>query len=519
MTVIAASLLVHVSLLFMGETWLLGWRMPSHAIHGAVEMAGALVSILVSIALLALEKRRAGTSFNQVIACALVTMGVLDGMHALVDAGQAFVWLHSTATFAGGLLFACVGFPARWQRRITSRSVAGVGLAALVFAAVSIALPEWTPPMLAPDASGTPRFSNWATSLNLIGGLLFFVATAVLVRTYREKRNNDDLLFCLHTALFGAAATLFEQSSLWDVSWWGWHLLRLMAYGFALWAVVENEFRAHVEMRNTAARLAEFNAELDAQVRSRTAELEKTVSELSAANRELEEFTHVASHDLREPLRMVRVFAELLVADMGDGLSGRRKQYFGFMIDGATRMQRLIEDLLDYSRAGHCEDRFEPVDLEEVLTEVVHDLGERIREADAELEIGPLPTLVGSRTGLAQIFQNLLSNALKFVDGQPPRIRIDGRREGDVWHLRVTDNGIGIAAEHTERVFGAFKRLHAVEDYDGSGIGLAVCGKVVAQHGGQIRVESEVGVGSTFHVSLPARETSGPLHEPPKDEA
>lgn len=267
--IIGASLLVHVVSLLLGQTVLADWRWTHHPVHSAVEMAGAVIALAVAWLLITLERRDEGCSFNVQIAAALIGMGVLDGLHALVHAGNCFVWLHSTATFAGGLLFALVWLPRRWPIWHFAGWPVAVLVGTLVFGSYSLALPHTLPAMVHDGA-----FSFGAMSLNVGGGLLLLIAAVRLILTWRSTGNIDDLLFCLHCGLFGAAAIMFEQSKLWDVAWWGWHLLRLMAYAVALWFVVLTELREHRAIVAIAAELKVFNATLEERVTERTEALE-----------------------------------------------------------------------------------------------------------------------------------------------------------------------------------------------------------------------------------------------------
>ena len=268
-SIISASLLVHVVSLLLGQTILVDWRWMHHPVHSSVEMAGAVIALAVAWLLISLERRDEGCSFNVQIAAALIGMGVLDGLHALVHAGNCFVWLHSTATFAGGLLFALIWLPRGWPIWHFAGWPVVVLLGTLVFGAYSLAFPHTLPAMVQDRA-----FSFGAMSLNVGGGILLLVAAVRLILTWRATGNIDDLLFCLHCGLFGAAAIMFEQSKLWDVAWWGWHLLRLMAYAVALWFVVLTELREHHAVVAIAAELKVFNTTLEQRVAERTEALE-----------------------------------------------------------------------------------------------------------------------------------------------------------------------------------------------------------------------------------------------------
>jgi PAS domain S-box-containing protein len=245
---------------------------------------------------------------------------------------------------------------------------------------------------------------------------------------------------------------------------------------------------------------------LDISERKRT---ERTLAlyaeELARSNRELEAFASVASHDLQEPLRTVASFTQLLAARYGDRLDADGHELMGFVVGGVLRMSALIEGLLAVSRVGTRALPHGQVDCERLLRGVLDDLKAALDEAGASVTHGPLPTLPGDEAQLAQLLRNLLDNAVKFRrPGVPPRVRVAATREGDEWVFRVSDNGLGIEPQYFDRIFVIFQRLHLQDEYPGTGIGLAVCRRVVERHGGRIWVESAPGEGSTFCFSLPA---------------
>jgi light-regulated signal transduction histidine kinase (bacteriophytochrome) len=185
-------------------------------------------------------------------------------------------------------------------------------------------------------------------------------------------------------------------------------------------------------------------------------------------------------------------------------LDDQARRYFGYIADGAKRMQTLINDLLTYSRVGRAEFRLIPVNLEEVFQRVLSDLHLLIQESGAEISHDPLPTLRINPYQIGQLLQNLIANAIKFHGDQPPRIHLSARQEGDEWVISMTDNGMGFDSQYAEQIFKVFKRLHAKEAYPGTGIGLAICKKIVERHGGHIWAESKPGRGATFSFSIPA---------------
>ncbi|MET8495866.1 sensor histidine kinase [Streptomyces microflavus] len=245
--------------------------------------------------------------------------------------------------------------------------------------------------------------------------------------------------------------------------------------------------------------------ELDG-AQSRETLLAEQTEELRRSNSELEQFAYVASHDLQEPLRKVASFCQLLEKRYGQELDDRGKQYIAFAVDGAKRMQVLINDLLTFSRVGRVNEGKQPVDLGKVLDRALGNLAVAVEESGAVIERPQeLPELLGDSTALTMVWQNLIGNAVKFRrEGVESRITVDCVREGEDWHLTVSDNGIGIAPEFADKVFVIFQRLHARDEYEGTGIGLALCRKIIEFHGGRIWLDAGPGEGTRIHFTLPA---------------
>lgn len=233
--------------------------------------------------------------------------------------------------------------------------------------------------------------------------------------------------------------------------------------------------------------------------------LKRRAEELANSNVELERFAYVASHDLQEPLRMVTSFLQLLKKRYDDKLDETAVQYINFAVDGAERMKTLIMDLLDYSRVGSNTEPNEDVDLNLLIEDVRDVFGKTIDEVKATITVSPLPIVKGTRTQLFQLFQNLISNAIKYQSKESPKIQIRYKEEQDHYLFEVQDNGIGIDPAFHEKIFVIFHRLHSRSEYGGTGIGLAICKKIVERHNGNIWVKSAVGEGSTFFFTLSKR--------------
>lgn len=239
-------------------------------------------------------------------------------------------------------------------------------------------------------------------------------------------------------------------------------------------------------------------------------QLEALNASLARSNQELEQFAYVASHDLQEPLRMVSSFTQLLAQRYEDKLDQDAKEFIGYAVDGANRMQRLIQDLLLYSRVATRGRTPEPIDAHDALGEAVSNLQVAIQETLALVTNDELPTVLGDHTQIVQLFQNLVGNAIKFhKPGEAPRVHVTAARSAKqpgFWIFEIADNGIGIEPRHFERLFVIFQRLHGKREYPGTGIGLALCKRIVERHGGKIWLESEAGVGTTVFFTLPSAE-------------
>ena len=245
-----------------------------------------------------------------------------------------------------------------------------------------------------------------------------------------------------------------------------------------------------------------FNSMADS-LESSQAELERSNAELKRSNSELEQFASVTSHDLQAPLTTISMYAELLERTQKGRDDASHELIDG--IRGATTQARvLIRDLLEYSRAGRGELTVEPLAVELVVNQALEALAGTIEDRGARVRVGSLPVVLADRSNLARVFQNLVGNAVKFTRGDDPEVVIEAEREGDMWSISVADNGIGMEPENTRRIFEPFRRLHGEEDYEGTGIGLAVCDRIVEQHGGRIWVTSRPGEGSVFTFTMPA---------------
>jgi signal transduction histidine kinase len=332
---------------------------------------------------------------------------------------------------------------------------------------------------------------SWATWLVLAGGLLLTglfgmllltgvgraarVASLVDERTHELRRLNADLVeeIARRKRLEGDAGKRADELA-----------------------------RSNAELQ----RQADVNRQLLRSLRHSEGELRRTATQLSSSNRELEQFAYVASHDLKAPLRSIGGFAQLLERRYGAQLTGESGEFLKFIQDGIHHMQMLIDDLLQLSRVDARRLEPAPVSMQVVVERALRQLTADLKASHAEVHVGPLPDVHADANMLVQLLQNLIGNAVKFQRaGAKPEVWLEAAPEGEAWHFTVRDNGIGIEAQHLDHIFMVFKRLHSTEQYPGTGIGLAVCKKVINLHGGEIWAESTVGKGTTIHFTLPRK--------------
>lgn len=340
--------------------------------------------------------------------------------------------------------------------------------------------------------------------------LAYFSIPALLLQFVRKR---PDIAYSKVFLLFGAFIVACGTTHALEI-WTLWHgtyrlagLVKALtaaisiATAVALVPILPQALRipSHAQLSGAIAELAKQVVER----RATQERLDAVVRDLKRSNAELERFAYVASHDLQEPLRAITSYTQLLSRRYKGKLDADADDFIGFAVDGAQRMQALIKGLLELSRVDSRGQQAQPVATEALVGTVLRVLDGPIAAARATLDVAPLPVVKGDEAQISQLFQNLLSNALKFRRPDvAPSIRVEAARAGAVWHFTISDNGIGIPPEHQERVFGMFERLHGEGEYPGTGIGLALCKRIVERHGGRIWLESTPGAGSRFHFTL-----------------
>jgi light-regulated signal transduction histidine kinase (bacteriophytochrome) len=310
-----------------------------------------------------------------------------------------------------------------------------------------------------------------------------------------------------HIAISAPTSALYKPAS--GVSrWLPWAIIGLLTLALvAISLLVRRAISAGAEIAVANAELARSQRRL----RERAVELQRSNADLQRSNSELEQFAYVASHDLSAPLRAVAGFSQLLAVRYKGKLDDSAEEFISHMQDGVERMQRIIDDLLAYSRVDRSGLTPEDVDLEAAMQEVLRTLEPEIAERGATVTHDPLPRVCGEPGQLAQVLQNLVGNGMKFTaPGVAPVVHVSATREGDRCRVSVRDNGIGVDPGHVDRIFKMFQRLHSTDDYPGTGIGLAICQKIIERHGGGIRIDPAPGGGSIFSFDVPAEASEGP---------
>ena len=318
------------------------------------------------------------------------------------------------------------------------------------------------------------------------------------------------LLMSLIVGFLSQAMIMSRSFTLFDGMFDLAHTLKIVSYCFVLIGLLASMLALFHQAEQSANSLTAVNDQLQREIIVRKrgeANLQEANRSLAVSNAELEQFAYVASHDLQEPMRKIASCCQILQSDYADKLDDDGKEWVGFAVSSATRMRNLIRDLLAFSRVGKADIATETIDAKAICLNAIDNLQSLIDETDAKVVTGALPEIKANRTQLGQLFQNLIGNGLKYRSDPPPRIEIGCERKGELWEFFVKDNGIGIEAQYADRIFAIFQRLHNKDEYTGTGIGLAICKKIVDQAGGRIWVESVLGQGTTFYFTWPQLST------------
>lgn len=451
-----------------------------------------------------------------IIGMALLSACAIDAFHTLaanrlIQAAAdnrdliPFTWA-LCRVFHALVMIVCIGLLLmRRKRSETQAGFISVVLVGLVFGLVAWALIQycalgtWLPRTQFPGALVTRPYDVIPLAMFLFAGVFVF-------RPFHRWQNtlfSHALVVSIIPQIATHLHVVLGSSRLHDSHFNIAHFLKVIAYAVPLVGLVLDYVRTYLRQRDHAEELAEYNVQL---VAARNG-LQLQAQQLASSNRELEEFARVASHDLQEPLRKVQAFGDRLRDRYAENLPDAGRDYVDRMLNATARMQTLINDLLTFSRVTTRGRPFERVDLAKVAGQVLSDLEVRVEETSGVVHLNNLPTIDADSTQMRQLFQNLISNALKYHRaGTPPVVNVTARitEGGRICRIEFVDNGIGFESKHAQRIFAVFQRLHGRGEYEGTGVGLAVCRKIAERHRGTIEAHGEPGEGATFVVTLPA---------------
>jgi len=476
----------------------------------AVLTAAASALALIAGVLTLVRHFSRPNNYLLLIGAAFVGVSVLDAYHALITSAYFVQWFPSaperlaawswttSRLFLSVMLLASLAAGLREERmgpagRIEARSILDeVVLLALVSLGFFIFVP--LPPAYHPE---------WLIHRPqaLVIATIFLAALVGYVRTGLWRRSPFVKWLVMALIISFMSEALFVPYSAFpnDLMSAAAHLLKIAAYACVLAGAIESTFRLFRRVEESGLELERANAELEAADRA----VRDYARRLQNSNEELEQFAYAASHDLQEPLRMIGGYTRLLASKYGDGLDEQANRYIGQTVDGVDRMQKLIDDLLSYSRVETHGKPFEEVDAKSAFDWAITNLEVALEQSGGLVTCDELPRVTAEPTQLGQLFQNLISNAIKYGPEERTEIHVGAVREEDGWRFSVSDNGVGIAGEDLERVFELFRRLDSGSSEPGTGVGLAVCKRIVGRHGGRIWAKSEPGQGSTFYFTLP----------------
>lgn len=464
---VTAAIVVEGS--YLDRTWV------NEHLHIFIETVGAFTLILVSL-LLFFAKDYLSQQYNPIIP-GLLLMGILDIFHGLVEIGQAFVLLHILAALCGAFGFLLFALLSIKELELTVSPTFMLFTVALgVMIGIQCVLFEENLPVMVID----DRFTITAAILSILAGLSFLASMTYFIKLYARSKDNIEIVFILNTALLAVSSLTFNFSEVWCSVWWFWHIVRFI--GIVLLIVF-----MFIVMERTRVRISLQNRDI------------------KEINQKLDNYTYTISHDLKEPIRSIRTFSEFIREDYKEQIDETGQDYLKRIIKASSRMSAMIDDLLIISRIGRNDIEFKEVSLNEVVEHSLEGLEARISEIDVDIEYIDLPVVSCQESWMAVLFTNLIGNCLKYRDESKAKliINITSSELKDRYEISVQDNGIGIADDQFDKIFGLFRRAYSKSDKPGSGAGLAIVRDIAKQHGGDVYVkESRPGTGTTIGFTL-----------------
>lgn len=470
--------------------------------HVLLEGGGSLISFVISLFISShIIKKRMGENYIWAVVCFIV-MGILDLAHSQVPPGQAFVWLHSCATLFGGVFASLILFPASISKKIFNKYFfLLIILISIVFSVGSMVFPELTLDML----DNRKNFTLSAKILNLIGGAGFIIAWGYFAKEYHFKQSQDSIYFSNHFLLFGLAAFLFQFSTLWDGSWWLWHILRALAF-----LVLMYHF-ASLYWKDIASLIHKNQQLIDAHKH-----LKQKTDEAIEANKAKSAFLANISHELRTPMHGILSFAHFGIKNIDKEDKAKNLKYFKRINSSGDRLLMLLDDLLDLSKleAGKMTFELKEANLRDIVENCIAEQQVRLEDLNLKttVEVIGSTRVVCDVNRIGQVFTNLLSNAIKFSVGQSA-IRIEIKpalltrpddENVDCLKLCIANRGNEIPVNELETVFDKFFQSSKTKsDLGGTGLGLAICREIISRHNGKIWVENLEGYGPIFSFVIP----------------
>ena len=471
--------LIHFLLLHKNITW------KNHEFHAAIEAIGGSFSLVLALLLFSKNNDSKNYPILYLFAISFLLTGLFDIAHSFVSEGDAFVFFHSIGSFIGSLVLLVIFLPSI-NKKLTESNYFLIAI--LVFSIVTISIlfiwPELTPRMIVDG-----KFSALSQIINFLFGVFYFIILIKL--SYLQKRTktyNYLILILLFVSLSGLT---FNYSQVWNVEWWVWHILRFFAFIIVVFIILKNQ-------RELINRLNKLNKDINIS----KLRLEKNIQIIKNKNEELEQFTHITSHDLQEPLNSIISFSDLLEDEKGK-MEEIGQKSIEVIRSSALRMKDFIISLLEYSKIGKEKDKVE-INIEQLIENLKMDLHYLIDKEQASIHyLGNPLKIFAFEPDLVKLFQSLVINAIKYTEKRTvPFIEINSEEQPYKYIFSVKDNGIGIDKKQYDKVFEVFQRLHSRDKYSGTGIGLSHCKKVVELHDGDIWLNSEEGKGTTFYFTI-----------------
>lgn len=447
---------------------------------------------------------------NCVIVSSLFAMTIIN-LFCINCHNDTYLMLQNALAMSlGGLLFSFIWYTKNNTMLHALKFlpyIAGAGV--ISFMALKFAKPEF----LISTLEILQNISN-PKEMYMLGGLGFLIASAFFMHDYKESNDIHSFLIAIFCLTYSSSGFLFEINEPWSAPWWFWHAIKTHAYAFLTFCFFRRNYEYFKDLKTRTEQLQHSileQEEITKIIKQRDKELAIKAKELERSNKELENFAYIASHDMREPLRKVIAFGDLLQRKCSAELSDKGRDYVERMTSATYRMQKLLDDLLKYSRVSSGSGDFHTVSLSALMEEIISDLEEKIKETHSVILVtSELPEIEADETQIRQLFQNLISNSIKFTANDThPLIKIKAEKQNydgkDFVEITLKDNGIGFDEKFKHKIFEQFQRLHGKNEYEGTGMGLAICKKISERHDGSIDVHSKEGEGSTFYIKLPVK--------------